>query len=126
MQVEWSAHPARFSGNCDCALQCRLLAHLASLSCCLCLCSHSCSHSRSQDDTSWNNMKKFLGARAVKDDIINYDARKITPGIRANVRDEWQDIWIERGGRGGCGAAVCGLLVGGMPGTILIHASRLQ
>ncbi|MEW5298927.1 MAG: hypothetical protein WDW36_001997 [Sanguina aurantia] len=38
-----------------------------------------------QDDTSWNNMKKFLGGRGVKDDIINYDAHNITPTIRAKV-----------------------------------------
>ncbi|GFH23299.1 uncharacterized protein HaLaN_20893 [Haematococcus lacustris] len=38
-----------------------------------------------QDDTSWNNMKKFLGAKAVKDEIVNYDANKITPEMRAKV-----------------------------------------
>ncbi|TYZ58493.1 hypothetical protein PybrP1_004198 [[Pythium] brassicae (nom. inval.)] len=32
-------------------------------------------------DTSWNSMKKFLGNRAVKDDILNYDSRRITPEI---------------------------------------------
>lgn len=41
-----------------------------------------------QEDTSWNNMKKFLGAKAVKDEIVNYDARKITPDIRNKVRWE--------------------------------------
>ena len=35
-----------------------------------------------QQDTSWNNMKKFLGQKSVRDDIIEYDARKITPEIR--------------------------------------------
>mmetsp|Transcript_33539 Transcript_33539/g.74227 ORF Transcript_33539/g.74227 Transcript_33539/m.74227 type:complete len:2007 (+) Transcript_33539:3-6023(+) len=38
-----------------------------------------------QEDTSWNNMKKFLGAKAVKDEIINYDARKINKEMRAKV-----------------------------------------
>ncbi|GLI62890.1 cytoplasmic dynein 1b heavy chain [Volvox africanus] len=38
-----------------------------------------------QQDTSWNNMKTFLGKSSVKDDIINYDAHKITPEIRARV-----------------------------------------
>lgn len=32
-------------------------------------------------DTSWNSMKKFLGNRGVKDDILNYDARRITADI---------------------------------------------
>ncbi|KAG2426397.1 hypothetical protein HYH02_014824 [Chlamydomonas schloesseri] len=36
-----------------------------------------------QQDTSWNNMKTFLGKGSVKEDIINYDAHKITPEIRA-------------------------------------------
>lgn len=38
-----------------------------------------------QQDTSWNNMKTFLGKSSVKDDIINYDAHRITPEIRARV-----------------------------------------
>nr|BBC28429.1 cytoplasmic dynein 1b heavy chain [Yamagishiella unicocca] len=38
-----------------------------------------------QQDTSWNNMKTFLGKGSVKDDIINYDAHKITPEIRAKA-----------------------------------------
>jgi dynein heavy chain 2 len=29
-----------------------------------------------QEDTSWQNMKAFLGKRSVKEDLINYDARK--------------------------------------------------
>jgi dynein heavy chain 2 len=36
-------------------------------------------------DTSWLSMKKFLGARGVKDDILNYDAHRITPELRAQV-----------------------------------------
>ncbi|KAG2486208.1 hypothetical protein HYH03_015170 [Edaphochlamys debaryana] len=36
-----------------------------------------------QQDTSWNNMKTFLGKSSVKEDIINYDAHKVTPEIRA-------------------------------------------
>lgn len=38
-----------------------------------------------QEDTSWNNMKKFLGSKAVKDEIVNYDAHKITPEMRTKV-----------------------------------------
>lgn len=37
------------------------------------------------DDTSWLSMKKFLGKRGVKDDILAFDARRITPDIRKNV-----------------------------------------
>ena len=29
-----------------------------------------------QEDTSWAAMKAFLGKRSVKEDIINYDARR--------------------------------------------------
>lgn len=29
-----------------------------------------------QDDTSWSAMKTFLGKRSVKEDIINFDARR--------------------------------------------------
>ncbi|OQR98203.1 dynein heavy chain [Achlya hypogyna] len=36
-------------------------------------------------DTSWNSMKKFLGNRGVKDDISNYDSRRITPEIAKAV-----------------------------------------
>ncbi|XP_015793625.1 cytoplasmic dynein 2 heavy chain 1-like [Tetranychus urticae] len=36
-------------------------------------------------DTSWVSMKSFLSRRGVKDEIINFDARKITPEIRARV-----------------------------------------
>ena len=32
-------------------------------------------------DTSWNSMKTFLGQRNVKDQILNFDAHNITPGI---------------------------------------------
>ena len=38
-----------------------------------------------QADTSWVSMKKFLGQVGVKDQIINYDARRITDEIRASV-----------------------------------------
>lgn len=38
-----------------------------------------------QQDMSWANMRKFLGSRAVKDEIVNFDAHKITPGIRKEV-----------------------------------------
>ncbi|CAK4090165.1 unnamed protein product [Aphanomyces euteiches] len=36
-------------------------------------------------DTSWNSMKKFLGNRGVKEDIQNYDSRRITPEISKAV-----------------------------------------
>ncbi|RHY58768.1 hypothetical protein DYB34_000770 [Aphanomyces astaci] len=36
-------------------------------------------------DTSWNSMKKFLGNRGVKEDIQNYDTRRITPDISKAV-----------------------------------------
>jgi dynein heavy chain 2 len=38
-----------------------------------------------QQDMSWANMRKFLGSRAVKDEIVNFDAHKITPAIRKEV-----------------------------------------
>ncbi|KAK3283536.1 hypothetical protein CYMTET_8768 [Cymbomonas tetramitiformis] len=37
-------------------------------------------------DTSWMSMKKFLGSRAVKDEIINFDARKIDQKTRSAVQ----------------------------------------
>lgn len=40
-----------------------------------------------QKDTSWKNMKKFLGSKSVKDQIINYDAHNITPDVRKKVRE---------------------------------------
>jgi dynein heavy chain 2 len=36
-------------------------------------------------DLSWNSMKKFLSNRGVKEDILNYDGKKITPDLRKNV-----------------------------------------
>lgn len=36
-------------------------------------------------DTSWLSMKKFLGNRGVKEDILNFDARRIDPQLRAKV-----------------------------------------
>lgn len=36
-------------------------------------------------DTSWLSMKKFLGQRGVKDEILNYDAHQMTPSIRKMV-----------------------------------------
>jgi len=40
-----------------------------------------------QGDTSWQSMKKFLASRAVKDEIINFDARRVTPANRKSVQD---------------------------------------
>jgi dynein heavy chain 2 len=37
------------------------------------------------NDTSWVSMKKFLGSRGVKEDILGFDAHRITPKIRAAV-----------------------------------------
>lgn len=36
-------------------------------------------------DTSWLSMKKFLGNRGVKEEILNFDARRIDPQLRAQV-----------------------------------------
>ncbi|KAM7436007.1 Cytoplasmic dynein 2 heavy chain 1 [Porites harrisoni] len=38
-------------------------------------------------DTSWVSMKSFLAKRGVKDEICSFDARKITPEIRASVEE---------------------------------------
>ncbi|KAL3130926.1 hypothetical protein ABBQ38_000251 [Trebouxia sp. C0009 RCD-2024] len=38
-----------------------------------------------QADTSWNSMKKFLGNRGIKNEIIGYDAHRITPEMRSAV-----------------------------------------
>ena len=37
-------------------------------------------------DTSWISMKRFLGNKSVKDELINFDSRKITPEVRARLR----------------------------------------
>lgn len=37
-------------------------------------------------DTSWLSMKKFLGNRGVKDDILNFDAHRIDPQLRGQVK----------------------------------------
>jgi dynein heavy chain 2, cytosolic len=36
-------------------------------------------------DLSWLSMKKFLSNRGVKDDILNYDAKRISQDLRKNV-----------------------------------------
>ena len=36
-------------------------------------------------DLSWLSMKKFLGNRGAKDDILNYDTRRIDAELRKNV-----------------------------------------
>jgi dynein heavy chain 2 len=33
-------------------------------------------------DTSWNSMKAILKAKGIKDQIVNFDAKSITPEIR--------------------------------------------
>lgn len=38
------------------------------------------------NDTSWISMKSFLARRGVKDEIMNFDARKITPEMREKVQ----------------------------------------
>ncbi|KAL0212077.1 hypothetical protein RCL1_005703 [Eukaryota sp. TZLM3-RCL] len=40
-----------------------------------------------QPDASWQSMKKFIGKMEVKDIILHFDARTITPGIAAKVKD---------------------------------------
>ena len=37
-------------------------------------------------DMSWNNMKSFLGKRTIKEEIMSFDARKITSQIRESVQ----------------------------------------
>ena len=39
-----------------------------------------------QDDLSWENMRKFLGLSTVKEDIINYDAKKLDKSTRSKVQ----------------------------------------
>ena len=39
-----------------------------------------------QHDTSWTGMKKFLGSKAVKDNLLAFDARTVTPAIRDSVQ----------------------------------------
>ena len=38
-------------------------------------------------DTTWISMKRFLGNSSVKQDILDFDSRKITPEIREAVQD---------------------------------------
>ncbi|KAJ3042257.1 Cytoplasmic dynein 2 heavy chain 1 [Rhizophlyctis rosea] len=38
-------------------------------------------------DMSWNSMKGFLGKRTIKEEIMNFNARNITPQVRASVAD---------------------------------------
>lgn len=38
-----------------------------------------------QDDMSWNGMKKFLGQKTVKENIMAFDCAAITPQIRYAV-----------------------------------------
>ena len=42
-------------------------------------------------DTSWTAMKRFLGSRGVKDEIINFDARNVTSRSRAAVQKLMED-----------------------------------
>ena len=36
-------------------------------------------------DTSWNSMKSFLAKRGIKEEILSFDARRISPKDRGNV-----------------------------------------
>ncbi|KAI9364365.1 dynein heavy chain and region D6 of dynein motor-domain-containing protein [Zopfochytrium polystomum] len=54
-------------------------------------------------DMSWNSMKGFLGKRTIKDEIMNFDARNITPQVRESVltllkakRESFDDATIKR------------------------------
>ena len=38
-------------------------------------------------DTSWISMKRFLGNKSVKDELMNFDSRNITPEIRESVEE---------------------------------------
>ncbi len=38
-----------------------------------------------QQDLSWASMKKFLGSMRVKEEIINFDARRVTQELRSKV-----------------------------------------
>jgi len=38
-----------------------------------------------QSDTSWNGMKRFLSNAGVIQQILNFDARSVTPGLRKKV-----------------------------------------
>ena len=38
-------------------------------------------------DLSWVSMKNFLGKRRIKEEILNFDARRIKPVIIKQVRD---------------------------------------
>merc|ERR1719206_1344176 len=42
-------------------------------------------------DTSWASMKSFLAKPSIKQEIMNYDARRITPQIRKKARRLLQD-----------------------------------
>lgn len=39
-----------------------------------------------QEDTSWGNMKKFLGSPSVKEDILNFDVNTVDSATRAKVQ----------------------------------------
>ena len=38
-------------------------------------------------DTSWGSMRSFLARRGIKEEIQSFDARRITPDIRENVKE---------------------------------------
>nr|XP_026693267.1 cytoplasmic dynein 2 heavy chain 1-like isoform X1 [Ciona intestinalis] len=38
-------------------------------------------------DTTWVSMKSFLAKRGIKEDIINFEARRISPDIRTSVQE---------------------------------------
>lgn len=38
-----------------------------------------------QEDTSWAAMRTFLGRRSVKEDIINFDARRCTAPLLVSL-----------------------------------------
>jgi len=38
-----------------------------------------------EEDTTWNNMKKFLTQRGVVQSIINFDAHNVTKELRQSV-----------------------------------------
>lgn len=51
------------------------------------------------NDTSWVSMKSFLSRRGVKDEIMNFESRKITPEMRQKVCAVWGEDSQSGGGQ---------------------------
>ena len=46
-------------------------------------------------DTSWLAMKRFLGQRAAKEDILRFDARMITAAISADLERRFFSLSLD-------------------------------